>query len=66
MKTYGNQDASLPMNSLKPVSNSNNQVITTNKKNLIKQTAMILKTLKENCELIAIFAASVKTAKRKA
>jgi four helix bundle protein len=35
------------------------------RKNLTKPVAMVLQALKENCELIAIFAASVKTAKRK-
>ncbi len=35
------------------------------RKNLIKPATTVLKMLQENCELIAIFAASVKTAKRK-
>jgi four helix bundle protein len=35
------------------------------RKEMIKQATIIGRALEENCELIAIFAASVKTAKRK-
>jgi hypothetical protein len=35
------------------------------RKGLIKQANMVLRVLKENCELIAIFATSVCTAKKK-
>jgi four helix bundle protein len=35
------------------------------RKDMIKQAIMLGQVLKENCELIAIFAASVKTAKKK-
>jgi len=35
------------------------------RKELVRSAGMVSQTLNENCELIAIFAASVKTAKRK-
>jgi four helix bundle protein len=35
------------------------------RKEMIKQVTIVARVLKENCKLIAIFAASVKTAKRK-
>ena len=35
------------------------------RKIMIKSEAMVSKVLKENCELIAIFAASINTAKKK-
>jgi four helix bundle protein len=51
--------------SLKEMRESRIWFLIIQRKGMIKQTTMVERTLKENCELIAIFAASVKTARRK-
>lgn len=51
--------------SLKELRETRIWLIIIHRKNMIKQITMVERVLKENCELIAIFAASVKTAKRK-
>jgi four helix bundle protein len=51
--------------SLKELRETRIWLIIIHRKNMIKQMTMVERVLKENCELIAIFAASVKTARRK-
>jgi four helix bundle protein len=51
--------------SLKELRETRIRLLIIQRKEMIKQTAMVVRVLKENCELIAIFAASVKTAKKK-
>jgi four helix bundle protein len=51
--------------SLKELRETRIWLLITQRKVLIKQATMVLRVLKENCELIAIFAASINTAKKK-
>lgn len=51
--------------SLKELRESRIWFLIIQRKEMIKHPAMVERTLKENCELIAIFAASINTAKKK-